>query len=412
MKKVIYLLSIALILGACGHKETKKEIGVIQVEEKIESPTEIHASDFLKEIRYVPLETSDSMMIGASPFVRFYKDYAIVSGRNTPCMVFDKNTGKYIRTIGSINKGPQGYRSSDGFWVNGQTGVIYLNGWGKNYLKFSIDGEYLGTVTYPNGVTTVCNLGENLLLGYSNGAFALVDDIVVYFNEQDSVVKHFPAPLMEQDSVGVNDIASISVLRQGEEWGEAARGGVLIMIMKNPEKSQISFMNQPVFWHLNGTTYFKESFNDTIYRVTLDSLIPDRNFNLGKYHWEYKDKLLADKRKAHTTIDLVMENEHFLFFEYTIGMDKRVAYTGMLDKQKNEVKTTKYKEGIVDDINDFMPLHILQITADNQMVGCVQPLDIHAWLENNPDKALTPELTKLKGLKEDDNPVLVIMESK
>ena len=72
-----YLLAYGcamLLLASCTSPsgETKAP-GQIDIVGKIKNPTELKASDFLKEINYIALETTDSCLINNNPIYKFIK---------------------------------------------------------------------------------------------------------------------------------------------------------------------------------------------------------------------------------------------------------------------------------------------------------------------------------------------------
>ena len=70
--------------------------------------TELKISQLGKQIRYIPLETTDSSLIGNSYSIKPSKARIFVStiGR---CLSFDQQTGKYLGSIGHKGEDPKGY---------------------------------------------------------------------------------------------------------------------------------------------------------------------------------------------------------------------------------------------------------------------------------------------------------------
>ena len=65
MKKTILIGVMTLALGACSTTSQKNEAqGQIDIVPAFENPTELKVSHLGKNIRYVPLETTDSSLIG------------------------------------------------------------------------------------------------------------------------------------------------------------------------------------------------------------------------------------------------------------------------------------------------------------------------------------------------------------
>lgn len=96
MKKTILIGVMALALGACSTTSQKNEAqGQIDIVPAFENPTELKISHLGKNIRYVPLETNDSSLIGQMYGIKLLDDKILVtSGAN--CLLFDKRTGKFL----------------------------------------------------------------------------------------------------------------------------------------------------------------------------------------------------------------------------------------------------------------------------------------------------------------------------
>lgn len=414
MKYLLLLFVIPFLLVACKTKqEGKGNIPVIRLEDKIANPVELSASGCFSTIEYLPLETSDSALIGATPFFRFYKDKIIVTSSKNPCQVFDRNTGKFVRSVGLIDKGPRGYSASLGAMINDQSGEIYFKK-GNGFVVYSVDGEFLGEVKIPADVIGgVASSGygyldkENLLV-YTNNALGSAPQLLACINRQDSVLKIFPYR-QSSDTIQMSDILNISVFtgeKAMELYGVKGMAGAMVLTTKDPEIGTTLFMNEEPFWCGDGDTYFKENFNDTIFTVTMEQLIPRIVFDLGKYHWDFKERFMINNGKEHATIGWIVEGGRYLFFGC---FDK----TGFYDKESGETGLSKSFQ-LKNDLDHFMPLSILTATPEDEFVYWLQPLQIQTWFEENPDQVsgLNPEIVKLKELGENANPVLVFMKSR
>ena len=109
------------LLASCGSpSQQPKAPGQIDIAGKIESLTELKASDFIKEINYVALETTDSCLVNENPNIQVFKNNIIVN-TNKQCLVFDKDSGKFLRSIGHIGNDPGG-DSDASIWIDDITG--------------------------------------------------------------------------------------------------------------------------------------------------------------------------------------------------------------------------------------------------------------------------------------------------
>lgn len=165
--------------------------------------------------------------------------------------------------------------------------------------------------------------------------------------------------------------------------------------------------------------YFKELFNDTLFRVTIDELIPRLVFDGGKYSFPYKlQGTLMDSpdiSRNYFLIWNVNENSSYLFFQ--LNFDK--TYTGYYDKRSKATYICEYsgetkKAALIDDINDFLPVTPTNFTKNNEMVAFFNAKDIKKWIDSNPEKAeaFGKKFPWLYTIDEMSNPVIFIGKCK
>lgn len=99
MKKQIMLGGLLLLLGSCTPQKKANDPNAIDIAVSLEHLTELKTSQLGKQIRYIPLETTDSSLIGNSYSIKLSKDHIFVS-TNGRCLSFNKQTGKYLGSIG------------------------------------------------------------------------------------------------------------------------------------------------------------------------------------------------------------------------------------------------------------------------------------------------------------------------
>lgn len=126
MKKQIILGGLLVLLAsACSAPNKTDNPNTIDIAGSFEQLTELKVSQLGRHIRYVPLETTDSSLIGNSYSIRLLKDRILVTSGNH-CLAFDRQTGKYIGNIGHKGDDPEGY-SEAMFYIHPQTGTLYFH---------------------------------------------------------------------------------------------------------------------------------------------------------------------------------------------------------------------------------------------------------------------------------------------
>ncbi|MCC8155355.1 MAG: 6-bladed beta-propeller, partial [Tannerellaceae bacterium] len=131
--------------------------------------------------------------------------------------------------------------------------------------------------------------------------------------------------------------------------------GILHLESAEKEIGNMFMLGLNPFWRYKNDIFFKEEYNDTIYRIQDTQLIPDRVFDLGKYHWPYGDRYMKNKDK-NIHISQVIESETILLFRFTTGLhsEDRKDYNGIYDKATGEVKINIIEKGIKYNIYNFL----------------------------------------------------------
>ena len=188
MKKYIWMGGIlAGLLMACSPESQKME-GQIDVLPAFDNQTELKVSHLGKNIRYVPLETTDSSLIGSSCKVNLLGDKIMVTyGTRTEshCFLFDAESGKYLREIGHKGEDPRGYSEAKAY-VHPVTGNIYFHRAPNKLIKYSQGGEFLGEVEMPNGLPSGIYplLTKEGMLVYEGEAFNAQHQSQLYYLDE------------------------------------------------------------------------------------------------------------------------------------------------------------------------------------------------------------------------------------
>lgn len=144
MKTQIYLwaASLCLLLTLCGSGVRKKgDLEVIPLEAALEKQKGLKVSDCFKKVRYVPLETTNNCLVGRGALAQILGDYIVVISEMNLCHLFDKQTGRFIRSVGRVGQGPGECQSLRGGWQNPHNKLFYFPGWKKDWHVYQADGR-------------------------------------------------------------------------------------------------------------------------------------------------------------------------------------------------------------------------------------------------------------------------------
>lgn len=201
-----------------------------------------------------------------------------------------------------------------------------------------------------------------------------------------------------------DDIVSISVLKDG--------GDGLAFIKYKDGRSAIYPLGNSCFWHAGKDLYFRQSYNDTIYRVSAaKELQPVRVLDLGVYSWSYNERFEDKKDAIYPT--KFMENEDVILFRFMTNVynDKQKTYNALYRKADGAVKVSPLDDKITDDTNGFLPLQPVSVSASGEFAAILPSEEVVSWFEDNTGETDIPaEVAALKKVGEEDNPVVVIME--
>lgn len=415
INKTVWLASLAVCFVSCGEPAKKNEShNVIAVEAAYSNPTELKATDCFRKVRYVPLETTDSCLIGSAPSVKILGDRIVVTtARQQQCFLFDKETGRFISTAGHPGDDPQAYSTPAG-WLNEEAGRIYFPSATnkQRYVVYNKEGEYVGNLTIPKigeGFFPLVNfsyLDASTFVGHYAATKEAPDRIMIF---RDSTALQTFNTTDERDGLNrtMEDIVSINVSKNSKT------GSSFVVVNYKDDGKNVFLVDHNPMWRVGKDIYFKEHFNDTIYQVTPEGLLPSRSFDYGSYRWDRADRYNIEKDQAifPTTI---YENEKVIFFRFVVNLyhqDKQIGYNGIFDKATGEVKVSPYEKGLQDDLTGFLPLQPTTMSGSGEFAAIIPTENIITWFDENAERTDLPaEVAALKKIGEDDNPVVVIME--
>ena len=103
------LFHILFIQSLCAQGGNKLQMTVLNLAESFSRQKEVPLSQFVDKISYIPLETNPEALIPEVSYYEVTDEFVIVktSARGIQhILLFDRNTGKFIREIGKQGRGP------------------------------------------------------------------------------------------------------------------------------------------------------------------------------------------------------------------------------------------------------------------------------------------------------------------
>ena len=414
MKTYLYQAAFAacLFLTACNEsKTTDGEITVIPVGAALDAPSGLKASDCFKQVSYVALETNDSCLVGQNPSVKILHDKLLVTTAQKQCFLFDRATGRFLTSVGHVGNDPEGYSDVRGCWLDYPNNRIYFSGWNEKLIIYNADGSYYGEKKTPVNTSvfpafTVFNYLDNqTLVAHSIAGNGDPDRVIVF--RDTMIINQFLPSGKDTMSLKVNpdDIESLSVTHS-----KGFGGGMIIISYKDGQMAAYPVSDR-FFWHQGKDLFFMEQFNDTIYQVTADALLPVRRLDMASYYWNPKERF--NKEKTHVAYPTEMlEGKDVFLLRFIVDLYKdKLIYNAMFDKKSGIVKVAKYDTAFENDLDGFLSLQPESVSPDGEFAQIISADQVVSWFEENGDKNdLTEEVTALRKVGEEDNPVVIIME--
>ena len=319
--------------------------------------------------------------------------------------------------MGHVGNDPEGYRSAQ-CWIDEITGIFYFKGWKNELIKYDQNGKFLGKITLPKEPEPTDSpshfiFSDSLIIGrYSNMTGYDIRSLA-FFSQNGQLIDTIPS-LISITPMSISDIASISILKGDkahEQYGNVTQTGIVLVEYKNDKKS-LSTPANPVLWKNKKNICFKPDFVDTVYTIEGTKIKPYLTYNTGKYHWPETERHNTSNIKDYIAILLTIENEHNIFFQFVKDLyNQPILYNGLYDKKNKTTKIAAGDQKITDDITNFMPIQPIKSNNNGgEYISIIQASDALSWLEEHPRETTNKQVEALKLLKEDDNPIIVIMK--
>jgi hypothetical protein len=359
----------------------KKTIEIIDIKGAFENRRPFNINEICEGFTYVVLESTDESLINDNSTI-YADDKNLIAISRKQIMLFDRESGKFIRKIGTPGRGPDEYGVTvTSMPFDEQKKTIYTRKNVNERYEYDIEGNLIHRKKGPDQVNDFVNIDKNTFVSFIDNYTGNENRKLVLFNEQDSIIKIFP------NYQSYHSIGNMFVYYP-DAW----------------------------FFSIDGEMRFCEKFNDTLFTLTPHSLIPVFTFNKGIYTFPYElrgDMLNVDNKYFLT--QNIIESSRYLFYAFSY---KEMIYTALYDKKQHETKVNDYEgdfgKGYLNNINNFIPLEISSVTSKNELICTMDAYKIKSWFESYPDKVkeLSEPLQSLKDISETHNPVVVISKLK
>lgn len=371
MKYLFSFLCLCCVLSVSAQKPV-----VINLAKAIsESPKEIMLNELASDIRYVPLETTDDCLMNNEFYIMQYTGEDIIT---SGIFHFDKN-GKFLNKIGSKGQGPEEYLQglfAFGDWKNK---LLYVQNW-TTLTCYGFDGTFVRSVPTPQ---------------LNMGAAGLFDENhILYSNDIYYADKANPIQLYMVDSQNGKTVS---------KW----RGH-----LEENKKYGMILTSRDFMYNYDNSLFYKPALENVIFKI----LSPKKRQLVYKFDCSGKDiDVSADevdpkKRFQFLSVYWAKETAQYLFVNY--GM-KNISRLGIYDKENKTFTNVTIKDNLAGGYD----IHPAWTSDDNHLLMVYYAGGLLQDKEKRYSTGLLPERKKeldelLKNIKEDDNPVVILVTLK
>lgn len=371
MKYLFSFLCLCCVLSVSAQKPV-----VINLAKAIsESPKEIMLNELASDIRYVPLETTDDCLMNNEFYIMQYTGEDIIT---SGIFHFDKN-GKFLNKIGSKGQGPEEYLQglfAFGDWKNK---LLYVQNW-TTLTCYGFDGTFVRSVPTPQ---------------LNMGAAGLFDENhILYSNDIYYADKANPIQLYMVDSQNGKTVS---------KW----RGH-----LEENKKYGMILTSRDFMYNYDNSLFYKPALENVIFKI----LSPKKRQLVYKFDCSGKDiDVSADevdpkKRFQFLSVYWAKETAQYLFVNY--GMNN-ISRLGIYDKEKKTFTNVTIKDNLAGGYD----IHPAWTSDDNHLLMVYYAGGLLQDKEKRYSTGLLPERKKeldelLKNIKEDDNPVVILVTLK
>lgn len=404
------LIICSIILFSCHPRETGQSDSLIladtlktlidkpihlEFEKIVNNESDLSLSDFVSEIEYIRLETTQDYLIGDNYVQDFLTDSLIVVNENGKPVGLFSREGKYIRKIGKIGRGPGEYDSDTRFRLRRENREICIwNAMRGSIMVFDFEGNLSGEFKpecKPSG------------FGYAgNGVF-----VTSQFNTRfpDSILPKF---------ILFNDMGE-TLNRYYAFSKNPARGGRGFSIML------------PSYYEAPGGLIINTYENDSLFKVFPDGeMSPVVTWDMGQLKVPFDilleyNRYLKEKDRYVTGIE-ILESESYWLVSYNYRGNFNMA---LLNKDDHSFKVVSNPDvepgGVINDIDggpSFWPGH--DVSEGSLFIQILYPSMLKRWYDEgrfDNRTVMYPEkqaqfIDMIKNIELDDNPILMLVKIK
>ena len=407
MKHYYKILICFLAFSACKNSPVSenKDLRVIDVAGGVGKSRLVNLSEIADTIEYIPLETTKESLVERlfNDKILYENGVVYISQKNGCVKIFDKR-GEYVNIINRKGRGPQEYEQLWDIDIDLSTGNICIKGHSKIF-EYTKDGQFIRRITFQE---------EDESRGITLYYFKKLGDfyIMTSFINKNSVYSAF---IMDSTS---RVIMKLNYPQEEVDFVQTLSRSFTVI--------------EPEIFKYDGSIRLINGNNKYVLNINQDLSI-DTAFiiNYGKYNAVNESAnmpYLPNSPFLWKKFNF-FESNKYLFMQFHVGSltDKpakminprgeKYVYPlscSVLNKKTGEFLFLDQPEighlGFVDDLEGGPAIWPKYISADNYMISYIPA---HEFIAHAQTHKVSAKFKKIAdGLKESDNPVLVMVKLK
>jgi hypothetical protein len=417
MKHFCLLIVGLSFLCSCSGTGSRNMDNIIDVESAVGTGKICNASEFIKEIKYISLETSPNSMVGNIRKIIINGGEMYIGDDKGVIKIFDLN-GHYLSSFSKVGRGPEEYASMTEFEI-APNGHIFVVSQGEGIIEYDDNFKFIRRLipekSEDAGFRDITLLKEGLFASNK-----------LYFSIESGSMQTWN---IYDDSLNTHFSCSVEAISRTVVGGGENRSPFVVMKII------------PYRYYMFDNTlnlYRQGNGNDTIFNIDIENSYRKSARYIaysGKYHFLSEMESGMDVNvSALEAISLsdVIECDDYLFMEFqfrglapepfetggtdvligngekiNVGGEKNSWVYGVYNKNSGKLSLLNQpipqKFGLKNDINNGAPFWPKSITKTQELISWYNALELITLAEEGKiDQSI------VANLKEDDNPVVVI----
>lgn len=251
------LINIPIFQKSTQHNLKNDKFFEIKYEELLKQKNNIKLSQIASKVEYIQLETNQNCLLNHNAKYYFTDNFIFVN--NWDHILKFSSDGRFLKKIGNPGRGPGEINSIRILSIIPEKKLIIIHdAVQRKLIYYSFDGILIKTVNIPQGPIYVKVMKDGNYIAIAQSGYVLEKYTHTLINESGD---------------------TLSVVKNDMPWKNQSLTGTSIL--------NLSFIP---FYTYQNKYYLKSVYNDTIYVINANIIVPSYYINLGKY------KLPQEKR--------------------------------------------------------------------------------------------------------------------